>query len=46
MVDRDVKRMHAGIVILVELDLLERANGGGVTCAYTSMHIDMYLQAA
>ena len=26
--------------------LLERTEGGGVSCPYTSMHIDMYLQAA
>ena len=46
VVDRDVKRVHNDIVILAELGLLERTAGGGVTCPYTSMHIDMYLQAA
>ena len=46
VVDRDVKRVHDDIVILAELGLLERTAGGGVTCPYTSMHIDMYLQAA
>ena len=46
VVDRDVKRVHDDVVILAQLGLLERTDGGGVTCPYTSMHIDMYLQAA
>ena len=46
MVDRDVKRVHDDIVILAKLGMLERTDGGGVTCPYTSMHIDMYLKAA
>ena len=45
VVDRDVKRVHDDIVILAKLGLLERNEGGGVSCPYTSMHIDMYLQA-
>jgi predicted transcriptional regulator len=46
LVERDVKRVHEDIGILAELGLLERTAGGGVLCPYTSMHIDMYLQAA
>jgi predicted transcriptional regulator len=46
LVDRDVKRVHEDIVILAELGLLERTESGGVVCPYTSMHIDMYLNAA
>ena len=46
VVDRDVKRVHDDIVILAELGLLERTDGGGVNCPYSSMHIDMYLQTA
>lgn len=46
VVDRDVKRVHEDVGILTELGLLERTDGGGVACPYTSMHIDMYLQAA
>jgi len=45
-VGRDVKRVHDDIVILAELGLLERTDSGGVTCPYSSMHIDMYMQAA
>ena len=46
VVHRDVKRVHDDIVILAELGLLERTDGGGVTCPYSSVHIDMYSQAA
>ena len=46
VVNRDVKRVHDDIVVLAELGLLERTGGGGVSCPYTSLHIDMYLQAA
>ncbi len=46
IVGRDVKRVHEDVVALTELGLLERTDGGGVCCPYTSMHIDMYLKAA
>jgi len=46
LVERDVKRVHEDIVVLADLDLLERTESGGVLCPYASMHIDMYLQAA
>jgi len=45
-VDRDVKRVHEDILILADLGLLERTDSGGVTCPFSSLHIDMYLQAA
>ena len=45
-VGRDVKRVHDDVVILAELGMLERTEGGGVICPYSSMHIDMYLKAA
>ena len=45
-VGRDVKRVHEDVVILAELGLLERTEGGGVVCPYASMHIDMHLKAA
>jgi predicted transcriptional regulator len=45
-VGRDVKRVHEDVVILAELGMLERTDGGGVICPYSSMHIDMYLKAA
>ena len=43
---RDVKRVHEDVVMLAELGLLERTEGGGVFCPFASMHIDMYLEAA
>jgi len=46
VVDRDIKRVHEDVGILTELGLLERTESGGVSCPYTSMHIDMYLKAA
>ena len=46
IVDRDVKRVHEDVGILTELGLLERTESGGVSCPFTSMHIDMYLKAA
>jgi predicted transcriptional regulator len=46
VVDRDVKRVQNDIMILTELGLLKRTAAGGVTCPYSSMHIDMYMQAA
>ncbi len=46
LVDRDVKRVHEDVVTLADLGLLDRTKSGGVICPYTSMHIDMYLQAA
>lgn len=45
-VGRDVKRVHEDVVILAELGLLERTEGGGLICPYSSMHIDMYMKAA
>ena len=43
---RDVKRVHDDVVMLAELGLVERTEGGGVFCPLTSMHIDMYLETA
>jgi predicted transcriptional regulator len=45
-VGRDVKRVHEDVVILAELGLLDRTEGGGLICPYSSMHIDMYMKAA
>jgi predicted transcriptional regulator len=45
VVNRDVKRVHDDVVVLAELGLLERTEGGGVACPYSLMHIDMLLQA-
>jgi predicted transcriptional regulator len=46
LVGRDVKRVHEDVVVLTELGLLERTETGGARCPYSSMHIDMHLEAA
>ena len=46
LVGRDVKRVHEDVQALSELGLLERTPAGGVECPYTSLHIDMVLEAA
>jgi predicted transcriptional regulator len=45
-VGRDVKRVHEDVLVLAELGLLERTESGGVVCPFSSMHIDMHLEAA
>ena len=45
-VGRDVKRVHEDVVILADLGLLERTEGGGLICPYSSLHIDMCMKAA
>ena len=42
----DVKRVHEDVVILAELGMLERTEGGGLICPHLSMHINVYLKAA
>ena len=42
-VGRDVKRVHEDVHALIELGLIEKIDGGGVVCAFSSMHIDMQM---
>jgi predicted transcriptional regulator len=42
----DVKRVHDDLVMLAELGLVERNENGGCIAPLTSMHINMYLEAA
>ena len=42
---RDVKRVHEDVVELLELGIIERAQGG-VLCPFDTVHIDMELRAA
>ena len=44
-VGRDVKRVHEDVQALAELGLVERADGGGVVCPFSEVHIDMRRQA-
>lgn len=43
-VGRDVKRVHEDVRTLIDLGLVERVEGG-VTCPFTTVHIDMELRA-
>ena len=45
-VERDVKRVHEDVQGLIELGLIERGEGGGVICPFTTVHIDMELRSA
>jgi predicted transcriptional regulator len=45
-VERDVKRVHEDVQELLELGLVERGEGGGVVCPFSTVHIDMELRAA
>ena len=45
-VGRDVKRVHEDVQDLIELGLVERGEGGGVECPYSTVRIDMELRAA
>lgn len=44
-VDRDVKRVHEDVGVLVELGLAERESQG-VLCPFATVHIDMEMRAA
>ena len=46
VINREVKRVHEGIVNLAGLGLLQRTESEGAMFPCTSMHIDMYLRAA
>ncbi|NRF65882.1 hypothetical protein HLB44_02660 [Aquincola sp. S2] len=45
-VERDVKRVHEDMQVLLELGLVERGEDGGVMCPFATVHIDMELRAA
>lgn len=45
-VERDVKRVHEDVQELIELGIVERGEGGGVVCPFSSVRIDMELRAA
>jgi predicted transcriptional regulator len=45
-VDRDVRRVHDDVSVLLELGLLEKTDEGQVICPFTDIHVDMHLVAA
>jgi len=44
-VERDVKRVHEDVQVLVDLGLAERTEDGGVSCPFSQVHIDTHLRA-
>ena len=44
-VERDVKRVHEDVQVLIELGLVERAESGAIVCPFAEVHIDMHLTA-
>lgn len=45
-VRRDVKRVHEDVTALIELGLIERAEGGGIVCPFARIHVDFELAVA
>ena len=46
LVERDVRRVHDDVVVLTNLGLLERTEGGGVICPFATVHVDFKLERA
>ena len=44
-VERDVKRVHEDVQELIERGVVERGDGGGVVCPFSSVRIDMEMRA-
>lgn len=44
LVARDVRRVHDDVVVLADLGLLERVEGGGVICPFATVHVDFKLE--
>lgn len=45
-VERDVRRVHDDVAVLLELGLLEKDDKGKLLCPYTDIHVDMHLKVA
>lgn len=45
-VDRDVRRVHDDVGVLLELGLIEKNEQGKLVCPYADIHVDMHLKAA
>ena len=43
LVERVVRRVHDDVVVLADLGLLERTEGGGVICPFATVHVDFKL---
>ncbi len=45
-IERDVRRVHDDIQVLLELGLIEKTDTGRVFCPYFDIHMDMHMRAA
>ena len=45
-VERDVRRVHDDLQVLLELGLIEKTAEGKVLCPYVDIHMDMHMRAA
>ncbi|MGB5774143.1 MAG: transcriptional regulator [Sedimenticolaceae bacterium] len=45
-VERDVRRVHDDLVVLLELGLIERTDDELITCPFSDIHVDMHMRAA
>lgn len=45
-VERDVRRVHDDVGVLLELGLIEKDEQGKLLCPYADIHVDMHLKAA
>ncbi|WP_459873182.1 HVO_A0114 family putative DNA-binding protein [Endothiovibrio diazotrophicus] len=44
--ERDVRRVHDGVGVLLDLGLIEKDDQGKLLCPYADIHVDMHLKAA
>ena len=45
-VERDVRRVHDDLQVLLEIGLIEKTAEGKVLCPYADIHMDMHMRAA
>jgi len=43
-IGRDVRRVHDDIVVLQDLGLVDRTDGGGVVCPFEDIHVDIHVE--
>jgi predicted transcriptional regulator len=45
-VERDMRRAHDDLMVLLELGLIERTDDELITCPFSDIHVDMHMSAA
>lgn len=46
LAERDVRRVHDDVKVLLDLGLFEKTAEGKIVCPYDDIHVDMHLRAA